>query len=373
MQYDKSLGDWLDHEHTNYAQKDHSHPELDKTKEINAIRELAKRPVPYEHTHPEYETRVEAERKTSGIINAFDGLIKGIVNTIDSQIKDIRESISKTVESLTKRIAGLESRIETKSPLGHSHGDLETKIEGVNNVVAEVSKKLKQELDTLSKDLDSKNPLLRDFEIELKALSDRIGEYTKQDETIKIKEDYNSLIDGLGQKIKDVEIALDALTKIDKKDKQGLVELLRGKADKNHKHTEYANKDHKHKEYASKSDIPVLPKILDEIPETLSKQNFEQLEWELAKLGHAHKISDVRGLEGYLDSLYLRLDTANDPLTGQLQFPVDGFKMNDGTNNWTVTINTDGAIVTTVSDTEVLLEDGSFFTLEDNTTLLLEL
>lgn len=35
-------------------------------------------------------------------------------------------------------------------------------------------------------------------------------------------------------------------------------------------------------------------------------------------------------------------------LTGDLEFPVTGYIMNDGTNRWRVTINSSGAIVTTL-------------------------
>ena len=46
------------------------------------------------------------------------------------------------------------------------------------------------------------------------------------------------------------------------------------------------------------------------------------------------------------DGVYVRI--AGDVMTGDLEFPVTGFIMNDGTNRWRVTIDTDGALVTTL-------------------------
>lgn len=60
-------------------------------------------------------------------------------------------------------------------------------------------------------------------------------------------------------------------------------------------------------------------------------------------------LDNIRSLES-LDSRFVNVD--GDTMTGDLRFPETGFLMNDGTNLWRVTVNTSGALVTTLAGTE---------------------
>lgn len=63
------------------------------------------------------------------------------------------------------------------------------------------------------------------------------------------------------------------------------------------------------------------------------------------ELLHKHTAEDVTGLTSSLDDTYVNV--TGDTMVGDLRFPPEGFLMSDGTNLWRVTIDTNGAIVTT--------------------------
>lgn len=348
MTYDKELNRQLNHDHKEYAFRNHEHPEYDQSREIAEVRKLALKPVPYDHKHNEYATKEDTNSKLDRLIIAFEGLVKDVLGELDKQIKQIRGSIANTVESLSNRIDKVETKfntkLNTKSDRNHTHEDLNGRLSDINKTIESIAGQLKSEIDKVDKKAVSKDPMIKDLYDDLKELSKSLLEYSKKDDTKKVDARVTETSKELKTKIREVEKAVDILSKIDKKDKDGLIKILSTKADSNHEH----------KEYLTKKDLPEipeleLPEVISRIPGDLTEGDFAQLGVMLSPTGHKHKRGDIKGLDGYLDDTYLRLDTSNDPLTGQLEFPVEGFIIKDSNNTrWTVTIDTDGSLVTTL-------------------------